>query len=157
LGHLEKVLQVWRPFQDYEQKLEAARVKSAQQMGRSLPVIVCWLREINFNWHIVRGGLFLHPGEEEDASPHFLVVKNAAGTSLPFDVRAERKTFFSGLNIAQAIATFYHLCFVANAKYPVKGDAVALWMQQRVARIVDKGRLINIVLYRLHMGSIALK
>ncbi len=86
LGHLEKVLQVWRPFQDYEQKLEAARVKSAQQMSSSLPIIVCWLRELNFHWHKVRGGLFLHPGEEEDASPHFLVVKNAAGMSLPFDV-----------------------------------------------------------------------
>ncbi len=157
LGHLEKVHQVWRPFQDYEQKLEAARVKSAQQMGSSLPIIVCWLRELNFHWHKVQGGLFLHPGEEEDTSPHFLVVKNAAGTRLPFDVRAERKTFFSGLNLAEAIATFFQLCFVANTKYPVKGDAVALWMQQRVAGIVDKGRLINIVLYRLHMGSIALK
>ncbi len=119
LGHLEKVLLVWRPFQDYEQKLEAARVKSAQQMGSFLPIIVCWLRELNFHWHTVQGGLFLHPGEEEDASPHFLVVENAAGTSLPFDVRAERKTFFSGLNLTQA-TTFFHLCFVANTKYPVK-------------------------------------
>jgi hypothetical protein len=66
-------------------------------------------------------------------------------------VRAERKTFFSGLNLAPAISTFFHLCFVANTKYPVKGDAVALWMQQRVAGIVDKGRLINFVWYRLQI------
>jgi hypothetical protein len=72
-------------------------------------------------------------------------------------VRAERKTFFSGLNLEQAIATFFHLCFVANTKYLVKGEAVALWMQQKVAGIVDTGRLINFIQYRLHMGSIALK
>ncbi len=51
LGHLDKVLQVWRPFQDNEQKLEAARVKSAQQMGSSRLIIFCWLRELNFHWH----------------------------------------------------------------------------------------------------------
>ncbi len=89
LGHLRKVLHVWRPFQDYEQKLEAARVKSAQQMGSSLPITVCWLRELNFHWHIVRGEFFLHPGEEEDASPHFLVVENTAGTSIRCEGREE--------------------------------------------------------------------
>jgi hypothetical protein len=99
------------------------------------------------------GGLFLHSGEEEDASPHFLVVENAAGTSLPLDVRAER--FFSGLNLAQAIATFFHLCFVANTKYLVKGEAVALWMQQEGGR--NCRQRINIVRYRLHKGCIALK
>ena len=45
-------------------------------------------------------------------------------------MRAERKTFFCGLNLAQAIATFFHLCFVANTKYLVKGEAVVLWMHR---------------------------
>jgi hypothetical protein len=88
-------------------------------LGSSLPIIVCWLRELNFHWYKVRGGLFLHPGEEEDACPHFLVIENAAGTSLPFDVRAERKTFFSSLNLAQAIATGFRHRDKGESLFPV--------------------------------------
>lgn len=141
LRHLEKILEVWRPYREYEQKLEAARVKSALHGGSSLPLRVCWIRELNLHWHKTREGLFRYPEEEECDSPHFTITEQSDRMS--FDIRVERKVLFSGLNFEEAVAAYFHLCFVANLKYPEKGESVAIWLQRRIAGIVDKGNLAN--------------
>lgn len=46
-----------------------------------------------------------------------------------FEVHAEQKAFFRDLNFNEALASFLHLSFVGNLKYPEEGESVAIWLQ----------------------------
>jgi hypothetical protein len=56
-----------------------------------------------------------------------------------FEVHAEGKAFLVGLNFNEALAGFFHLSFVGNLRYPEDGEAVAVWLQRKVAGIDERG------------------
>lgn len=135
---LHKVLNRWMPTQDFAVKMETAKLKSADLNDNPVPQHVCLLRELNHYWHKKRNGFIRFPDEVEiDSSPHIVCMESKEG--IRFNIRAEHKTFLSDLSFSDAVAAFFHLTFVSNMKYPEGGEAVAIWLQRKVAGIVEKG------------------
>lgn len=89
-------------------------------------------------WHKSKTGLFRTPEEIGPMSPHIVFIEERDRFS--FEVHAELKPFFTGLNFHEAIASFLHLAFVGNLQYPENGEAVAVWLQRKVACINDPGK-----------------
>ncbi len=58
-------------------------------------------------------------------------------------MHAENKVFFVDLNFNEAIAAFFHLTFVCNLHYPEEGEAVAVWLQRKIAGIDYPGKIRN--------------
>jgi len=44
------------------------------------------------------------------------------------------------LNFNEAVASFLHLCFVGNLKYPEEAESVAVWLQRKVAGMDEPGK-----------------
>lgn len=139
-NYLEQVLKRWIPTQDFENRLESARLKSNMINGSLVPIRVCLLRELNQHWHKTQSGFLRYPDEEEVESPH-LVCSDDGDEGFLFSLHAEKKEVFSRLSFHDALAAFFHLTFVGNMRYPAKGEAVAVWLQRKVAGIVDEGEV----------------
>jgi hypothetical protein len=56
-----------------------------------------------------------------------------------FEVHSEQKAFFKDLNFHEAVAAFFHVAFVGNLRYPDEAEAVAIWLQRKVAGINEPG------------------
>jgi hypothetical protein len=70
-------------------------------------------------------------------SPHIVFIEEQS--SYTFEVHAEQKLFMTDLNFNEALTSFLHLAFVGNLRYPENGEAVAVWIQRKVAGINDPG------------------
>jgi hypothetical protein len=140
---LHKVLKRWIPTHDFKRRTEAAEVKSAEFNGSPVPLQICLIRELNEYWHKKRSGLIRFQDEEESSSsPHIVCVESTGG--LRFSVHAEKRAVFCDLTFTDAVAAFFHISFVCNMKYPDDGEAVAIWLQRKVAGIVGKGNLCKL-------------
>jgi hypothetical protein len=73
-------------------------------------------------------------------SPHIVFIEERDHFS--FEVHAELKPFLTGLNFNEAISSFLHVAFIGNLRYPENAEAVAVWLQRKVAGINDPGKNI---------------
>jgi hypothetical protein len=119
-------------------KLEIAKIKGTELNGSYVPEYVCLLRQLNHEWHKTSGGLFRYPAEDEPTSPHIYCGKGEE--TLKFDICAEHKTIYSDLNFNDALAAFFYVAFIGNLEYPAKGEAVAVWLQRKIAGINFEGK-----------------
>lgn len=139
-GFLLDVLKRWIPTKDFAQKIEAANLKSEELNGSPIPLRVCLLRELTFFWAKTRSGLLRFENEEVvDGSPRIVYSEDKDTNSSHFSIEAEHKTILVGLTFNDAIASFFHLTFVANMKYPANGEDAAVWLQRKVAGIEETG------------------
>jgi hypothetical protein len=60
--------------------------------------------------------------------------------TLKFYICAEHKTIYSGLNVNDALAVFFYVAFIGNLEYRAKGEAVAVWLQRKIAGINFEGK-----------------
>jgi hypothetical protein len=94
------------------------------------------------HWHKNLSGFIRYASEPAAAeSPHLVCRHVGGGGSLCFDVHAPGSSspVYTNLSFAGALAAFLHVVFVRNLPYPEDGEAVAVWLQRRVAGICDEG------------------
>lgn len=127
------------PTTEFRLQLKLSQLKGGQLNASYIPEYVCLLRQLNFEWHQSRGGLFRYPGEHEPNSPHIFCSEGTE--TLRFDVHSEKKKIFANLNFNESVAAFFYVTFVGNLEYPQEGEAVAVWLQRKVAGINLEGRL----------------
>jgi hypothetical protein len=80
-------------------------------------------------------------------SPHIVFLEEQRRYS--FQVHAEQKPFLIDLNFNEALTSFLHLAFVGNLRYPENGEAVAVWIQRKVAGINDPGNFYSFFLFEV--------
>jgi hypothetical protein len=44
-----------------------------------------------------------------------------------------------GMTLPAAIASFFHVAFIGQLKYPPEGEAVAILLQRRLAKVDEEG------------------
>jgi hypothetical protein len=141
MGFVKKVLNVWCRTEVSKNRLEAGIMKSVEFHGSKIPEYVALLRELNQVWHKNLGGLFRVPAEKESNSPHIL-CREVSG-AMYFDIHVEQTKVLKDLTLANAIASFFHIVFIGQLKYPDEGDAVATFLQRRVAKVDEKGMTVH--------------
>jgi len=65
---------------------------------------------------------------EEPNSPH-LLCRELPG-AMEFDFHMEQKKVLTGMTLARAIASFFHITFIDQLKYPPKVETVAILLQR---------------------------
>lgn len=135
---IREVLNVWCRTEASKKRMETADILSREQQGSKIPQYVCLLRELTFMWHKNLGGLVRYPQEEELSSPHILCYETQQ--LLRFDVHVEQRKVLGNLSFADAVASFFHIIFIAQMKYPPEGEAVAILLQRRLAKIDEEGQ-----------------
>lgn len=138
MGYLCKVISYWCQGEGFRGRWKDAERMQRQCRGSRIPKFVCLLRELCLLWHEDLGGLIRLEGEPEPVQPNILCREDDSG--LVFDVHAERMKIFENLNLNDAISAFFHIGFVGNIRYPAKGEAVAVWLQRKVARVQEEGK-----------------
>ncbi len=95
------------------------------------------------HWHKNLSGFIRYDSEPAAAESPHLVCRHVVGGggSLCFDVHAPGSSspVYANLSFSSALAAFLHVVFVRNLPYPEDGEAVAVWLQRRVAGIRDEG------------------
>ncbi len=56
-----------------------------------------------------------------------------------FDFHMEQRKILSGMTLTTAIASFFHISFIGQLKYPMKGEAVAIVLQRKFAKVDEEG------------------
>jgi hypothetical protein len=51
----------------------------------------------------------------------------------------EQRKILSGMMLTTAIASFFHILFIGQLKYPTKGEAVAIELQRKFAKVDEEG------------------
>jgi hypothetical protein len=112
-------------------------------LAEQVPGWVADLRQLNMHWHKNLSGFIRYASEPAAAESPHLVCRHVGGGggSLCFDVHAPGSSspVYANLSFAGALAAFLHVVFVRNLPYPEDGEAVAVWLQRRVAGIRDEG------------------
>ncbi len=102
---------------------------------------MCLLRELTHIWHQKLGGLVRFPDEEEPNSLHLLCVERPpGGGDMVFDIHLEQRKVLSGMNLPTAVASFFHVAFIGQLRYPREGEAVAILLQRRLAKVDPEGK-----------------
>jgi hypothetical protein len=114
-------------------------MRSADQPDSAVPGQVGLLRELTRYWHKNLAGYIRQPGEREPVGLHLVYHHHRLPPA--FDLHAEGKTILGCLTLAEAIAAFFHIALIGQLKYPLEGEAVALLLQRRVAKVDPEGRL----------------
>lgn len=145
---LPKKLKLLRPVvlnmcstKEFRLQLQIANIKGNELNGSYIPEYICLLRQLNFEWHKDRGGLFRFPAEPETASPHIFCSKGA--DTMKFSIHAEMKEVLGNLTFDEAVSAFFYICFIGNLEYPEAGEAVAIWLQRKVAELNSTGVKFN--------------
>jgi hypothetical protein len=138
LGLIRKVLNSWGLNEEAKQRLAEASAKSLEHQACQI------LRELSFVWHQNFGG-FIRRFEEPappSAGPHLMCRETAlsVSSSLSFYICVDGRLVLGNLRLLSAIAAFFHLILVGQLKYAAEGEAVALLLQRRVAKVVEKGK-----------------
>jgi hypothetical protein len=136
---IQSVLNVWARTEASKQRMEAARVRCLELQGSKIPLYVCFLRELTQTWHQKLGGFVRFPDEEEMNSPHLLCVERPG--DMVFDIHLEQRKVLSGMKLTTAIASFFHLAFIGQLKYPPEGEAVAILLQRKLAKVDPEGKI----------------
>lgn len=135
---LKMVLNIWcQDDEELQNRKKYASLKRNECNGSMIPEYVHLLRELTLVWHENLGGFIRYEGEQESNSPHIVAYKS---DPLCFSVCLEQTTVFQNLTFTCALASFFHLAFIGQVEYPKKGEAVAVWLQKKVARIDDKSK-----------------
>jgi hypothetical protein len=115
------------------------RIRKPWLQGSKIPLYVCLLRELTHIWHQKLGGLVRFPNEEEPNSLHLLCVERQGGDTV-FDIHLEQRKVLSGMTLTTAVASFFHVAFIGQLRYPREGEAVAILLQRRLAKVDPEGR-----------------
>jgi hypothetical protein len=108
--------------------------------GSKIPLYVCLLRELTHIWHQKLGGLVRFPNEEEPNSLHLLCDERPPGGDMVFDIHLEQRKVLSGMNLPTAVASFFHVAFIGQLRYPREGEAVAILLQRKLAKVDPEGK-----------------
>ena len=100
---------------------------------------MCLLRELNHLWKKNRSGFLRFPNQPDIDLPHLICEEGEFGYE--FNLRALGVTVFHSLSFNDAIAAFFHLTFAVGLRYPENGEAVAVWLQRKVAGLDEKGKI----------------
>ncbi len=79
------------------------------------------------------------PDEEEPNSLHLLCVERPGGGDMVFDIHLEQRKVLSGMKLTTAVASFFHVAFIGQLRYPREGEAVAILLQRRLAKVDPEG------------------
>jgi len=137
MGHVKKVVKVWCRTEGAKKRMESADLLSKELQGSKVPQYVCHLRELTLVWYKKLGGFIRFPGEEEKGGPHIVCHETTVG--LRFDIHSEQKKVLGNLSFPTALATFFHIVFIGQLKYPADNEAVAILLQRRLAKIDEEG------------------
>jgi hypothetical protein len=149
MDQVKKVLHVWCRTEASRQRMEVAKTKSLELQGSKIPLYVALLRELTLVWHKNFGGLIRITGEEESSGPHILCREGKCAMS--FDIHVEKKKVLEDLTFTSAIASFFHIIFILQLKYPEEAEAVTILLQRKVAKVDEEGK--NIRLFKsLNLG-----
>jgi hypothetical protein len=140
MSNIKSVLNVWCTNEAANKRLQTADLLSKEQSGSQIPLYVCHLRELNFALHKRLDGLIRFAGEKETNSPH--IVCHDSSDPLLFDIHFEQKKVLQDLSFPCALASFFHIVFIGQRKYPSEAEAVAILLQRRVAKIDEEGKEI---------------
>lgn len=135
---IKSVLNVWCRTEAYKLRMETAELRCKELQGSRIPMYVGLLRELSYFWHQDLGGFIRIPEEDEPNSPH-LLCRELPGT-IQFDFHMEQKKVLRGMTLSTAIAAFFHISFIGQLKYPLKGEAVAILLQRRLAKVDEEGK-----------------
>jgi hypothetical protein len=136
---VKRVVGVWCNTEATRKRMEVAATMCMEQQGSRIPEYVAVARELTLFWHKNLCGLFRYPSEEELSNPHIL-CREAAG-SMRFDIHTNQQKIFQDLTLSSAISSFFHVIFISQLKYPPEGEAVAILLQRRLARVDEKGTI----------------
>jgi hypothetical protein len=134
---VKSVVEVWCTSEASKLRMEAAELRSKEIQGSQVPVYVGLLRELSYFWHQDLGGFIRFPEEAEPNCPH-LLCRELRGTT-EFDFHLEQKKVLRGMTFPVALASFFHIVFIGQLKYPPKGESVAILLQRRLAKVDEEG------------------
>ncbi len=81
------------------------------------------------------------PDEEEPNSLHLLCVdRPGGGGGMLFDIHLEQRKVLSGMKLTTAVASFFHVAFIGQLRYPREGEAVAILLQRKLAKVDPEGK-----------------
>lgn len=60
--------------------------------------------------------------------------------AMEFNFHMEQKKVLTGMTLANAIASFFHITFIDQLKYPPKVEAVAILLQRWLAKVNEEGK-----------------
>ena len=113
---LKSVLEVWCRTEAFKQRMKTAELQCKDLQRSRIPLYVSLIRELSFFWHQELGGFIRYPEEEEQNSPH-LLCRELPG-AMEFEFHMEQKKILSGMTLSKALASFFHISFIGQLKYP---------------------------------------
>jgi hypothetical protein len=102
------------------------------------------LRQLNCHWHDTPAGFIRYANEREPDGPHLLCHHADTPPRMRFDLVLGRGvTVYSGLSFRRALAAYFHVVFATDLEYAREGEAVAIWLQRKVAGIKKEGKSLS--------------